>query len=273
MPLNISRTAKEEAPATAPVAEEVVATEEVKAEGAAVNAEGEGFNQNVGSWSNKIAFVKCLTNPLRDDVVTIKIDGKAEKKITPFICGYRFQALEDIEVPDCGTTINFKKDPMNFNDINGKKMVKAGETFDMTPFEVGLIASWPEFNQRFTGGEHPVTCGLMNKEYKNKLGATQEVQIKEFPRAILRLVGPGQIKDLGWENVCEKKIEMTPDGREVKKGVIIPGFEKFAPLCETAPKSGARAASGAKAAGKKANIYSASARAFMELAAGKGYVR
>lgn len=227
--------------------------------------------ENLNSLSDKIAFVCPLTNPMRDDVVTTTLqDGTKDKVVTPFICGYRFKALVDVEIPDCGTTPEFKKNYMDYSDINGKKAVKAGEEFDVTPFEMALMASWPEVNGVFAGGEHKAVCGFSRKLLNNKSGAGAAVTISEFPRAVLKL-SQGSIKDIPGVNVCEKSYNMNESGKKVKVGTLNPGFEKWAPLV-AATKRSARSAGEGASAGRRSQ-YDAAARMFQELAKGKGYVR
>ena len=251
-----------EAKVEAPVAEEAQAP---------VAQAADVVDETVNSMSDKVAFVAPLGNPLRDDVTSTKgEDGTTKKTITPFIVGYRMKALADLVVPDCGTTDNFKKNYMDYADINGKKEVKAGETFDLTPFEMAVLASQKEFNKQFTGGDVRAMCCFSRKDFpggKAKDGA--EVTVKEIPRAVLRLA-EGSIKDMQYVLVCEKEMQMTEDGKQKRVGKVNPGFEKWAPLCKATQRTvgGARAAS--KGAANAKPTYDPMAAQFMAILRQKG---
>jgi hypothetical protein len=243
------------------VAEET--KEEVKAQAPVEGAESVS-DDTVGSLSDKIAFIAPLGNPLRDDVTPIKVDGKDDRKVTPFIVGYRMKALVDMEVPDCGTTDEFKKNYMDFNDINGKKFVKAGEEFDITPFEMAVLAARKEVNKRFSGGDRVAICTWAKKDLQG--GKSGDVTVKSMPRAQLRLA-EGSIKDYNIINVCEKSIEIDEAGNQKKVGTINPGFEKWAPLC----KATTRKAVGRAAAKSGKPVYDAAAAGFMAILKSRGF--
>ena len=229
-------------------------------------AENVVAEDNVGSLSSKVAFVQPLGNPLRNDTTKIKNEaGHEETKVTSFIVGYRFKALADIDVPDCGTTEKFKKDYMNYDEakLNNVKHVAAGETFDLTPFETALMGSWPEFNKMFTGDDRAVVVAYAKQKVDTGTG-----NVSDIPRAVLRLASTqGSIKDFGIIDVCEKKTVPGPDGKEIKTGVIKEGFEKWAPLCIRGERKSARPAAG----GVKKNTYDKNAKSFLELLKAKGY--
>jgi hypothetical protein len=252
--------------AEAPVVEETnVASAAVEAPVEAPAAE-EVYDETIGSLSDKIAFVAPLGNPLRDDVTKVVVDGKETQKRTPFIVGYRMKALVDLVVPDCGTTDKFKKDYMDFNDINGKKAVKAGETFDLTPFEMAVLAADKRVNKKFTGGDRIAQCCWAKKELQG--GKADGVTVKSMPRAMLRLA-EGSIKDYNIIHVLEASTELDETGKQKKVGTINPGFEKWAPLC----KATVRTAGGRSAAATKSGkpVYDASASSFMAILKSKGY--
>lgn len=253
-------------PASAPEAEAPVEAQAEAQVQAPVEGEAAVVDSTIGTLSDKIAFVAPLGNPLRDDVTTVEVDGKKEKKITPFIVGYRMKALVDLVVPDCGTTDRFKKDYMDYNDINGKKEVKAGETFDVTPFEMAVLASDKRINRTFSGGERVAICCWSKKELTGG-GKAGDVTVKSMPRAVLRLT-EGSIKDYAMVNVCEKTIEMDENGNQKKVGKINAGFEKWAPLCKATVRT-----AGARAAGSKSGkaVYDASAAGFMAILKSKGF--
>lgn len=208
-----------------------------------------------------VAFVAPLGDPSKDDTTTVTVNGKQEKKVTPFIVGYRFKALEDMVVPECGTTAAFKKNPMDFKDINGTKAVKAGETFDLTPFETGLLLSPPEFNGKASGGDKEVFCAYAMKGLKMKDGEVATASAaNSIPRVVLR-VTEGSIKDFDIIPVLNFTTEKGENGTTRKIRTILPGFEKWEPRCaQSAPRT--RTGSG-KTATKS---YSKNAAAFMQMA-------
>lgn len=222
--------------------------------------------EKVGSLSAKVAFVQPLGNPLRNDTTKVKQpDGSEETKVTSFIVGYRFRALAPLDVPDCGTTAEFKKDYMNFDEaqLNNTKHVEAGEEFDLTPFETALMGSWEEFNKSFTGEGRAVVVAYAKQKADATVGT-----VPEIPRAVLRLASTqGSIKDFGILDVCEKKMVPGPDGKAIKTGEIKPGFEKWAPLCARTERRVTRTATGAKKA-----TYDKAAKSFLDLVKSKGYV-
>lgn len=247
------------------VAVEAKTEEAAVAEATAPAGAEEVANETVGTLSEKIAFVAPLGNPLKDDVTIIKDkDGQEIKKVTPFIVGYRMKALEEMDVPDCGTTDNFKKDYMDYADINGTKHVAAGETFDVTPFEMAVMAADPRINRTFSGGERVGICCWSKKEFTGSKSG--DVTVKNVPRAVLRLT-EGSIKDFNYIEVCSKTVEMDESGKQRKVGHINPGFEKWAPLCKTSARTGGRTA------GARSNkpIYDPNAANFMSLLRTKGF--
>lgn len=262
MALTLSKKAAQEEN----VAVEAKTEEAAVAEATAPAGAEEVANDTVGTLSAKIAFVAPLGNPLKDDVTIIKgKDGQENKKVTPFIVGYRLKALEDIDVPECGTTDNFKKDYMDYADINGKKHVAAGETFDVTPFEMAVLAADPRVNRTFSGGERVAICCWSKKEFTGS--KTGDVTVKAVPRAVLRLT-EGSIKDYNYIEVCSKTVEMDESGKQRKVGHINPGFEKWAPLC----KASARTAGGRTAGARSSKpIYDPNAANFMSLLRTKGF--
>lgn len=263
MALNLKRTEATEAPVNE-AAQAAVEAPVAEAPAVVVN------NENTGIWSDKIAFVASLGNPLRDDVTKITVDGKEEKKVTPFIVGYRFKALMDIVIPDCGTTDAFKKNYMDYNDITGKREVKAGETFDVTPFEMAALASYQEINRTFAGGDRVATCAYAFKQFRGKMSSGTGVKDEEVPRAMLRLA-QGSIKDCEIIPVLTMTKEMDASGKERRKGTINPGFEKWAPLCKVTERSvGAPRGEGSRA---KTNTYDQNAANFAALIAQKGFSR
>lgn len=255
-----------DAPETKAPVQETVSKE---VETAAVNAQApiaEVDSENLGIKSDKLEFVAALGDPSRDDVTPADVKKGTPKRIDPTIVGYAFKVLEDMEVPECGTGDDLKDNPMSYKDKDGKRMAKAGETIYLTRFETGMLLSQPEFNSRVTGGNMPVSVSYTFFGPKPKDGALPTVtSTSRIPSVTLRPAQTGQsIKDIQMIPVLTFTAEKDANGRPRKKRTIIPGFEKWAPLCkERTVAARPRAGATAKAArNKKADI-------FLQIVAGK----
>ena len=183
------------------IAQEAPAQAAAPAENAAPAAPAAGDDKEVGIWSDKVHFVQPLGNPLKLDRVSKKDkDGNAigEDQIRPFICGYRFQTDIDMVVPDVGTTAGFQKDLMDYDPakLSNTKQVAAGSMFDLTPFEMAIMASWKEINGRFAGPNGvTAVCGWGIKNFEKASASAVNVTGAKFPRAALKL-STGSIKDI-----------------------------------------------------------------------------
>lgn len=232
------------------------------AEAAAPAAEGAEF----GAKSNMIAFVAPLGDPSRDDVTFNTVNGQREKTVTPRIVGYRFKALEAMDIPDIGTDDDFKGNPMSYKaeNLGRTRHVQAGEEFDLTRFETGVLLSPPEYNGRVTGGQHEMVAAFNFGGTKGVDGAVAKASaLAQIPTVSLRAVN-GSIKDLQMIPVLKFTAEKTDKGVTRKTREILPGFEKWAPLCiETV-----RASSGAGASAPKAQ-RNKSCDAFLQILAKK----
>ena len=255
---------KEEAVAEAPVAAEA-ATEAEEATTADAGV--------IGSMSDKIEFIAPIDNELKRDITPYtKEDGTTDKKDTAFICGYAFKALVDMDVPECGTTEKFKKDAMDYADINGVKHVKAGDVFYLTPFETGSLLTEERFNLKVNGGAPEHACTLAVSK-KNTAGAAQATTVKEVPRVVLRLAGKGSMKDMDRITAIKAITKLQEDGTQKKVGEVQPGFEKWAPLAATTTRTagGSRPSGvGRRSEGTKAPKWDTTARQFQELLRAKG---
>lgn len=229
MALNINGKKKDVAEAA--VAEAVV--EEAVQEAVAAPAVD---MEILGTARAKLAFVCPLGDPSNPDTTKITLpDGSPSKKVTSTIVGYKFRVLEEMMVPDCGTNDGFKKDAMNYDNIDGWKKAAAGEVIKLTPFETALLLSQPQFNGGCEGGEKPVSCVYQKNAPKTKDGKVATVSAASgTPRVSLR-ANVGSIKDFDIEDVLTyEKVEVN--GVTRKKRTIISGFEKWAPLAKDTAK-------------------------------------
>lgn len=254
---------------TAPEAAE--AKQEIKAqvqkeEAAAVATAPQVEDSILGSKSETVAFVAPLGDPSHPDTTT---DKEGNKSVTPYIVGYRFKALEDIEVPECGLDTDAKKNLMSFivANKNNKKMVKAGETFDLTRFETGLMLAVPEFNGRISGEGKGFTAVYQSVVAKSKKGALGETSsATEIPTVALK-ADEGSIKEYKIIDVLTFTKVTGENGVTRKERKIIPGFEKWEPLCiaqvARTSKAGSSSTSSKKVARNK------KAEAFLQIVAKK----
>lgn len=219
-----------------------------------------------GSKSDTIAFVAPLGDPSHPDTTKDK-DGNTS--VTPYIVGYRFKALADIEVPECGLDEDARKNLMSFKDKNGKKVVKAGETFDLTRFETGLLLAAPEFNGRLTGEGKTFTAVYQSNAVTSKNGTLGTSSAStEIPTVALKAES-GSIKDYKIIEVLtyeSRTIKMGSNGKPVtrKDRKIIPGFEKWEPLCIVQATRTRKEGSSAPK-----NIRNKKAEAFLQIVAKK----
>ena len=191
------------------------------------------------SKSNTIAFVAALGDPSREDVTPENLEKGIKRHVDPTIVGFAFKALEDMEVPDCGTPKDLKSNNMAYVDATGKKAVKAGEIFYMTRFETGLLLSPEEFNGKATGGEMPVGCTYTSKRKTTKTGVPIAASsASAVPTVSLRPLSQGMsIKDIKMIDVLTFTSETKENGQTRKQRTINPGFEKWQSLCEAATRT------------------------------------
>jgi hypothetical protein len=163
-----------------------------------------------------------------------------------------------------------RKNLMSYVDANGTKQVKAGEEFDLTRFEAGLLLAPPEFHGRITGEGKPFTAVYQQK----KNPAAQAGKIADvsaaaaIPTVALRPES-GSIKDYQIIEVLSFTSEKVPVGDKGhvqirKTRTINPGFEKFEPLCQAAPPRARKSSASTPKARRNSG-----AQAFLEIVAKK----
>lgn len=191
------------------------------------------------SKSNTVAFVAALGDPSREDVTPENLEKGIKRHVDPTIVGFAFKALEDMDVPDCGTPKDLRNNNMAYVDATGKKHVKAGEVFYLTRFETGLMLSPEEFNGKATGGEMPVGCTYTAKRKTTKTGVPIAASsASAVPTVSLRPLSQGMsIKDIKMIDVLTFTQETKENGQSRKQRTINPGFEKWQSLCEAATRT------------------------------------
>ena len=203
-----------------------------------------------GSKSDTVIFVAALGDPSRDDVTTKIVDGVEKKSVDPTIVGYAFKCTEDVEVPDFGIPKDLKKNPMDYENLEGTRKVKAGEVFYLTRMETGAFLSQDEYSGRTTGGDMPttVTYGSLRKTNKNGQQSAAAAG-SEIATVSLRASNPdASIKNIEMIKVLESVDTVGEGGRRIKKRTLNAGFEKWQSLCVVAARpKGTRAGAGSKA--------------------------
>lgn len=238
MAIQIPEKKKTKVAAPEAAAEQAVVTEE-KVEEAAV-AEGTADKTIYGSKRMTLAFKRPLGNPADKDTTTFKkADGQEETLIKPRIVGAVFECLEDMKVPNFGTTEKFREDPMDYEDLNRWVDAKKGEEVYLTPAEFAVLLSQPEFNGGCDGGEIPCFCVYAEKALKAKSGLTS---VASLPRVALRIHN-GSIKQLEYENVLDFEQVKTEGNatRNIKHLKEGDKYAKWAPLAVNATGKSARA--------------------------------
>ena len=257
--------AKATAPATeAPVASVKEENTKEKAAAMADVAVEQESNGNLGIKSDKIAFVCPLGDPSRPDITTYTdpVTKEQKKRSDPTIVGYVFKALEDMEVPDCGLGDDFKTNRMSYVDPMKKKAVKAGEEFNVTPFEVGMLLSPEEYNAKATGGDMKV---MLTYAFAAKKTASGEIQktsgTTKVPNVTVKAMEKNEsIKNVKMREVLTVTTSMNENGQKRMTRTINPGYEKYDVLCKTAPR---RTGAGTRAGVAKAAERNKGAAGFM----------
>lgn len=232
-------------------------TSEAPAE--AVEETAEAAERDISKYGSKretLAFKRPLGNPADKDTTKFrKKDGTEDEVTRPTIVGGVFECLEDMKVPDFGTTEKFREDPMDYKDLNNWKDAKKGEEVYLTPFEIAVLLSQPEFNGGCDGGEYKAYCVYSKKTKPSKAGAMATVgAASKTPRVALRLQ-EGSIKSLEYEDVLTVEMVSGPNGTKRKIKTLKEGeqYQKWAPLAVNSVGKSARAGSKKAADSKRVN--------------------
>jgi len=218
--------------------------------------------QSYGTKSDSVAYVCPLGDPSRPELTIIKgKDGKPDqRKTNSRFVGHRFRALEDMVVPDCGLRYE-KGDLMDYypERLHQTREVKAGEEFDLTLMEIGLLFALPEYNAIVTGGDIKVAISFRN----GKPDGAAKVDGSDLPTVSVRLLGDGSIKDL--QPIDVLTYETVADGKSTRKiRTMLPEFaEKFGALAQTRE----RVATAAGAPKTPKNTRNKNAEEFLKLVA------
>lgn len=212
------------------------------------------------SMCDTLIFVAPLEDPSNPDKTPIKgKDGTIENITTGRIVGYKFKSTKAITIPDCGLDAGFKKDRMNYVNKTGTRQVKAGEEFDLTPFEMAMLLSLPQYNSKATGGDYHVKCKYSFPGAEKKDGKVVRVQEGKTPNVSLNGLNC-TIKKLPMIPVLTFETHKNSNGSTVKPRTIIAGYEKWQPLCEGGVRKGGSA--GERASTK---VYNDQAQAFLNI--------
>lgn len=130
-----------------------------------------------GSASDKVAFICALGDPNRQQS---RVDQR--QNVPSFtVVGYKFEALEDMEVPEMPLRPDFKT-PLDVADSYTMVPVKKGEKFSLNIIETAVLISDTKYAGEFKGGDKPVKLSSANSKGR------------EYPLPVLKLIGPGSIK-------------------------------------------------------------------------------
>jgi hypothetical protein len=249
------------APATEATPAPVAKEETKKVAAKAAIAEDYADASVLSSKSATIQFVAPIGDPSTRDIV--KQDGK-DVSNTPYIVGYRLKALEDMVVPHCGLADDARKNKMSYADSNATIAVKAGQEFDVTRFDLGLLLAPPEFNGKITGGGVEYTAVYALGKNATANGGVTKTGAAQLPTVSLKSA-TGSIKDQRILECLTVATEEGPSGTTRKVRTIVPGFEYFQQLC-VAPVQKTRAP-GAGAAQK--NQRNKNAQLFLQIVKSK----
>lgn len=145
-----------------------------------------------GSKSDKVAFVCCLINPAkRQNRVANKESILAYQNV-----GYKFKALEDMQVPVAPLKEKFASD-VDVENVTFKP-VKKGEIFALNICETGILITQLPYAGSFTGEGQTVTVTV------------RHANNRPDPLPVLRKVG-SSIKEV----VEEVATKATVDGKDV----------------------------------------------------------
>jgi hypothetical protein len=247
---------------------DVAATAEDKAvkEAAQAAAAEKVDNDILFSKSDTLTLIATLGDPSKPDVTNREIDGKMVAKTDPTIVGYQFVCSEDLEVPECGLGDDAKTNPMSYQNLTGTRKVKAGEPFNLTRMETGLLLSQPQYNARISGGGKAYTVAYQKSNRGSAGSEASKAMAQPLPTVSLRGITVS-VKEIPCKHVLsfdtEERVVKDASGKErtVKARInkkVMPGFEKFEPLCRQAPR---KPANGEAAA--PANTRNTSAQAFL----------
>ena len=173
----------------------------------------------------------------------------------------------DIDVPDVMPGDDFRgyKNPMSFDpqaDLLKTRPVKKGETFDLTRFETGVFISREEINARVLGNPDLKVAGSYTVTKKNGSNL-KEASAVRIPTVSLRGLEGKSVKDAPFIEVLKYTSTPSTGGKGLNlptvKRTIIPGFEKWAKLCEESVRV---SSSGSSSTGNKRND---GARMFLEV--------
>lgn len=241
--------AEVEAPAAVTPAVEAEVKEEV----------AEDFDPAIlGSLSDKWAYVAAIADKTTKDTNIVKDPktGKETKITTGKFIGYVFKALEGgLKYPQAQITPFLRKNPFKLVGDVEWKTAKKGEEVQLTLAEALGLASTPEINGVFTGGDVTVSASYRrSKKGANLKGDTSVLPINGFLKP-----GAGQpsLKDLEIRDaILVDKIIPNPDPNKEQFSTVIrkvaKGFERFAPACEQAPR---KASTGATVSASAESSY------------------
>lgn len=178
----------------------------------------------IGTLSGAIELIGTVSDPSKKDkeVKKNKEGQIVDENVIGRIIGYRFKALQEVTIPDVGTTVYFKEDEMDFDPktIKNTRVVKKGEEFNLTKFETALLLISPEYNAILTEGKYAST--LVVQELKGE--QLRKDNRPKFPKSVYLKGNDVSIRKAPqFPAISVKKDKKTG---QLEK-TVNPGFEKW----------------------------------------------
>lgn len=218
-------------------------------------------DKEYGTKSGTLTLVNTLANPADPDTVTKMVNDEKQTTVYDRIVGYRLVSSENIVIPDCGIPSKLKSNRMDFADHKGTRKVKAGETFDLTPFELALLLARDEYNGEITGGNLQFVMNYTTKGMRKKDGEIEKIE-NVVPKASLRAVN-GSIHDVEKIVIGESEERQTKHGNTMRRLTVFPEFEKWGSLAVRGARSG-----GARGTTKRTGLRNEGAAQFLQIVNG-----
>lgn len=173
-----------------------------------------------GAMSDKVAYLYALGNPANEGTRSEK--GTTDIPVVEVV-GYKLKALADIQVPVINREGIAKCDIMGYKEVKWVP-VKAGQEFDLTRGELGLMIQLPEYNGMFSGDpnnivEVQVTVSKAAGNAYVPLSVLKKTYIDENTTPIKANIANIAVKKAGATGKSIKDFEVLPDYAE-KYGYI-----------------------------------------------------
>lgn len=194
-------------------------------------------DKNVSINSDKVGIIALLGDPTDKDTAHRNVpqaDGttKREKHEMSRTIGYTIKNFSDepVEYLEFGLTQDYKKsDRLNHGDDPVQKQLAPGEEANLTIYEAAVLASAPEYNGRFNGGDVKFSAAF--SQIKSKDGLESASENKATVRFQVVDTEGVTLRDMPVTDVLDFTKSEGANGRpRYTNRTIKEGFEKFAPV-------------------------------------------